>query len=214
MKTLCICLVLLTAGSAWSQEKMSPKRFRELAATPGDTNALRPELASLPFWRNARCSVTMKYQDGKVFKEDCSQTAKTIGGKYIVFSMESQYYKQTMHAIAGYDEKSAAIRQWALFGDTLTQATMIFDPEKKVSASTSRYGDGFEEISVGSCSDTEMSDHTLVYKGGVLFMTRDAKTRPVVTATGVQPDGPANGRQALGSETNRTSAAVGSGRSP
>lgn len=179
MKALCIWLVLLTAGTAWSAEEMTPKRFRELVATAGDTNALRPELASLPFWRNAKCSITMKYQDGKVFKEECIQTAKTIGGRYIVFSMESQYYKQTMHAIAGYDEKASAVRQWGLFGDTLTQATVIFDPEKKLSASTSRYGDGFEEISVGSSSDAEMSDHTLVYKDGILFMTRDAKTRPV-----------------------------------
>ena len=210
MKILCVFLFLLNAGSAWSQEEMTPKRFRELVATPGDTNSLRSELASLPFWRNARCSITMKYQDGKVFKEDCMQTAKTIGGRYIVFSMESQYYKQTMHAVAGYDGKASAIRQWALYGDTLTEATMIFDPEKNLSASTSRYGDGFEEISVGSCSETEMSDPTLVYKGGVLFMTRDAKTRPVVTTTGVEPYGSANGRQPIRSETNRTSSEAGS----
>lgn len=194
MKTFWICLVLVAALSAWSAEEMTPKRFRELVATPGDTNALRPELALLPFWRNAKCSVTMKYQDGKVFKEECIQTAKTIGGRYIVFSMDSQYYKQTMYGIAGYDEKASAVRQWGLFGDTLTQATMIFDPVKKLSASTSRYGGGFEEISVGSSSDTEMSDHTLVYKDGVLFMTRDATTRPIR------------------GETNSVSAPAGSGR--
>ena len=177
----------------------------------GDTNALRPELASLPFWKNATVSITMKYQDGKVFKEDCIQTAKTVAGKYIVFSTKSQYYKQTMHAIAEYDEKALAIRHWGLFGETLTKATMIFDPEKKLSASTARYGEGFEEISVGSCSEAEMSDHTLVYKDGILFMTRDAKTRPVPTGTRGEPGGAANRSQPIGSGTNRASSAAGSG---
>jgi hypothetical protein len=207
MKAVCVCLVLLIAGSVWSQE-MTPKRLRELVATAGDTNALRPELAALPFWRDAKCSITMRYQDGKVFKEDCAQTAKTIAGKYIVFSVDSQYYKQTMHAIAGFDDKASAVRQWGLFGDTLTEATMIFDPETKVSASTSRYGDGFMEISAGSCSATEMTDHTVVYKDGVLFMTRDAKTRPIVTARKAE-GGAANGESPIRSETNRTSSAAG-----
>jgi hypothetical protein len=179
MKPFCICcLVLLAAGSVWSGEEMTPTRFRELVATAGDTNALRPELTSLPFWTNAICGITMKYEDGKVFNEDCVQTAKTIGGKYIVFSMDSHYYKQTMYAIAEYDDNALAIRDWGLYGDTLTGATMVFDPGKKVSASTSRYGD-FEEISVGHNSDSEMSDHTLVYKNGRLFMTRDVTTRPI-----------------------------------
>jgi len=105
----------------------TPEQFKKLVADPGDTNILRPELASLPFWRDAKCSVTLKYQDGKVFKEECAQTAKTVGGRYIVFSTDSQYYKQTMHAIVGYDEKALAIKQWGLFGDTLTEETMIFD---------------------------------------------------------------------------------------
>lgn len=190
---------------------MTPTRFKELVARVGDTNALRPELAALPFWRESRCTITLKYQDGRVFKEDCIQTAKTIAGKYIVFSMNSRYYKQTMHAIAGYDEKASAIRQWGLFGDTLTETTMIFDPEARVSASTSRYGDGFMEISAGSCSDTEMTDHAVVYKDGVLFMTRDAKTRPIVTTRKLE-DGAGNGNQPFNSETNTTSSAAGSRR--
>jgi hypothetical protein len=212
MKTLCISLLLLTAGTIWGAEEITPKRFRELIATAGDTNALRPELASLPFWRNAKCSITMKYQDGKVFKEDCPATAKTIGGKYIVWSMESKYYKQTMYAITGYDEKASAIRQWGLFGDTLTESTIVFEPEKKLSASTSRYGDGFEEISVGSCSDTEMTDHTLVYKDGILFMTRDVKTQPIRVGPKVELDGSANRSQPVRAETNEPAPAAGSGR--
>ncbi len=188
-----ICLVSLFAEVAWSQEPMTLEQFKKLVDTPGDTNALRPELASLPFWRNARCSISLKYQDGRVFKEECARTAKTVGGKYIVFSTDSQYYKQTMHAIAGYDENASANRQWGLFGDTLTEATMIFDPERKTSASTATYAGGFIEISVGSHSEKEMSDHTLVYKDGVLFMTRDVKTWPIVAPTKADQTGATNG---------------------
>jgi hypothetical protein len=190
---LYICLVSLVAEIAWSQEPMTSEQFKKLVDAPGDTNALRPELASLPFWRNAKCSVSLKYEDGRVFKEECAQTAKTVGGKYIVFSTDSQYYKQTMHAIAGYDENALAIREWGLFGDTLTETTMIFDPEKKISGSTSAYAGGFMEISVGSYSEKEMSDHTLVYKDGVLFMTRDVKTRPIAAPTRLEQDGATNG---------------------
>ena len=205
MKTLpSICLAFLVTGVAWSQEAMTPELFNKLVATPGDTNSLRPELASLPFWRDAKCSVTLKYQDGKVFKEECIQSAKTIGGRYIVFSTDSQYYKQTMHAVAGYDEKASAIRQWGLFGNTLTESTMIFDSEKKTSASTSTYAGGFMEISVGSCSDKEMSDRALVYKDGVLFMTREVKTWPIAAAKKVESDGVESG-----SQTNSTPSSAG-----
>jgi len=206
----CICLVSLITGVAWSQEPMTSEQFRKLVDTPGDTNVLRPELASLPFWRNAKCSVTLKYQDGRVFKEECVQTAKTVGGRYIVFSTDSQYYKQPMHAIAGYDEKASAIRQWGLYGDSLTEATMIFDQEGRISASTATYAGGFMEISVGSHSEKEMSDHTLVYKDGVLFMTREVKTWPIAAPTKVEQDGAANGSQPIRSETNQSPPAAGS----
>ena len=169
---------------------MTPTRFGEIVATVGDANALRPELAVLPFWRDAKCTISLKFQDGKVFQEDCTQTAKTIAGKYIVFSMDSKYYKQTLHSIVGYDEKASAIRQWGLFGDTLIEATIVFDPVTRVSASTSHYGDGFMEISAGSCSGTEMTDHTVVYKDGVFFMTRDAKTMPIVKIRKVEQSAP------------------------
>ena len=192
---------------------MTPEQFRKLVAIPGDTNALRPELASLPFWRDAKCSITLKYQDGRVFKEECAQTAKTVGGRYIVFSVDSQYYKQTMHAIAGYDEKASAVRQWGLFGDTLTEATMNFDPERKICAWTATYSGGsVMEISMGSFSDKEMSDRTLVYKDGVLFLTREVSTRPIATAGKVEQNGAANGNQPILSETNRASSATDSRR--
>src|SRR5215469_16532361 len=177
MKIILTFLIFLNTGIAFSQEAMTLERFRQLAAAPGDTNALRPELGSLPFWKASKCSVTMKYQDGKTFKEECSQTARTIDGKYIVFSTESKFYKQTINSVAEYDDKASVIRLWGLYGGALAKETLVFDPEKKINAATSTYGD-FMEISVGSSTPNGISDHALVYKDGILFMTRDVKTVP------------------------------------
>ncbi len=190
---------------------MTLERFKKIVAAPGDTNALRPELASLPFWRNAKCSFAVKYQDGRTFKEECDSRAKTVEGRYIVYSLDSQHYKQTMYAITGYDEKASTIRDWGLFGDTVTEATTVFDPARKVSAWTSNYGDGFMEISVKSYSNEGMTAHDLVYKDGILFMTRDVKLWPIPGATKVE-EGPANGTRSIRSETNSTPSAAGSRR--
>ena len=177
MKTILTLVIFLITCVAFSQEAMTLGRFRRLVATRGDTNALRRELAFLPFWTTSKCSVTMKYQDGRIFKEESTQTAKTIEGKYVVFSTESKIYKQTINSIAVYDDKASAIQLWGLYGDTLAKETLVFDPEKKINAGTSTYGD-FTEISVGSSTANETSDHALVYRNGVLFMTRDIKTVP------------------------------------
>jgi hypothetical protein len=186
MKTpLHICTSLLflflTSGLAWSEESLTVAQFKKIVATPGDTKPLRAELAALPFWRNAICSVRLKYEEGRLVTEDCPQTAKTVGGKYIVITTESQLYKQPMHCIVGYDQRASAIKQWGLYKDTVTEATMIFDTEKKLTASTSSYGGGFMEISISSASENEMSVHGRVFKNGVLFLTREVKTRPLKT---------------------------------
>jgi len=59
------------------------------------TNALRPELASFPFWNAARCSTVIKLPDGQVFIEESVATAKTVGGKYVACSMDSQFSKDS-----------------------------------------------------------------------------------------------------------------------
>src|ERR1035441_5502391 len=53
------CSALLIAGVAWGQDSMTLEQFNALVATPGDTNALRAELASLPFWKVAKCSTAL-----------------------------------------------------------------------------------------------------------------------------------------------------------
>ncbi len=181
-----VCILLTIFALARGADEMTAERFKQLVAAPADTNALRAELAPLPFWKNSKCSVNLKYQDGHTLKETCNQSAKTVSGKYIVFSTESKLYNQTIYSVAGYDEKASAIRVWALYGDTLIQSTMVFDTAKKISASTSSYDD-FMELSVGNSSTNELSDHALVYKDGVLFMTRDIKTRPAASTPAPKP---------------------------
>ncbi|MGB7749173.1 MAG: hypothetical protein WBN75_18020 [Verrucomicrobiia bacterium] len=187
MKTFAALLVLLfSIAVGTSQEQLTPDKFREIVATPGDKVPLLPKLAAgSPLWTNATVNVVLKYQTGKVFKEDIKQTAKTIGGKYIVFTGQSQFYHQPMSSILTYDEKASALKVYGLYGDghgsdVVTVSLIVYDYEKKIYAASSTYADGFKEITVGSYSETESSDRTLVYKDGVLFMTRETKTRPAV----------------------------------
>lgn len=178
MKSVFTFLALL-AITASAQEAMNAERFKSIVAKPGDTTALRPELSALPFWPKVKTTITLEYQDGKTHKEETTATAKTVEGNYIVLSLDSKYYKQTMHAVTGFDEKAKAIRTWALFGEVLTESTMVVDPKRKTSAGTAAYGDGFTEISVNSYSDRGAHHRAQVFKNGVLFMTREEEAHPI-----------------------------------
>ncbi|MEO5917847.1 MAG: hypothetical protein ABIS50_26680 [Luteolibacter sp.] len=176
---LFVPLALLLAAAAGAGEPMTAETFRKLIETPGDAVAMRPELAGLPVWAKSKCDVTMTYQNGRVFKEECAQTAKTVGGNYIVSWLDSKFYKQPVYCITGYDEKASAIRVWGIYEDRLVESTLTFDAEKKINASVSIYDPGFMELNVGCFSDQEMLDKTKIYKDGVLFMSRVVKTFPL-----------------------------------
>ena len=181
MKTSLVLLWLsFSIVQAFCQELMTPERFREIVATPGDALPLSTNITvGIPVWTNAMASIVMKYQTGKVFTENIKVTAKTIGGKYVVFIAQSEFYKQPMNSIFTYDEKASALKTYGLYGELVTVATTVGDPRKKICAESSAYGDGFDEITVGSYSDAECSDRTLVYQNDVLFMTREVSTKPV-----------------------------------
>ena len=181
------CSVLLIAGVAWGQEAMTLEQFNTLVAAPGDTNALRPELASLPFWKAAQCSATFRLPDGRVFTEESMATAKTIGGKYVVCSTQSQFLKQDLRTVIGYDEKASAIKSWGIADGTLAVGTVVVYPEKRLAASSCAHGD-YLEISVLTYSDTEAFSRMSVYKNGVLSLTRDVRLQPMK----VKPDGATN----------------------
>jgi hypothetical protein len=176
---------LNTNAASLSQEPMTPARFREIVGTPGDAVPLAPQLAAVPFWTNAVVSNVMSYASGKVFREELTQAARTVGGKYVVFTVQSKFYNQPMNSILAYDEKASALKVYGLYGDghagdIVTEGTAIYDYAKKTYTITSSYGDGFKETTTGSYTDTEDSAKTVVYKDGVLFMTREDKTRPIV----------------------------------
>jgi hypothetical protein len=174
----------LNAASS-NQETMTLARFREIVGTPGDAVPLMPQLAAVPFWTNAVVSNVMTYASGKVFREELTQTARTVGGKFVVFTVQSKFYNQPMNSILAYDEKASALKVYGLYGDNhagdiVTEGTAAYDYTKKTYTSISSYGDGFKETTTGSYTDTEDSAKTVVYKDGVLFMTREVKTRPTV----------------------------------
>jgi len=167
------------AVACFGQETMTPERFKEIVAMPGDALPLPSQITSAgSMWTNAIASVVMKYQTGKVFTETIKVSGKTVGGKYLVFTAQSKFYQQPMNSIVTYDAKASALKTYALFGGVLTFTTSVADYDKKIYAENSSYGDGFDEITVGSYSDTENSERTMVYQNGVLFMTREVKTHP------------------------------------
>jgi len=175
-----------TNAASLYRETMTPARFREIVATPGDALPLVPQLAAVPFWTNAAISNVMTYASGKVYEEALTQTACTVAGKYEVFTVHSRFYKQPMNAILTYDENAQALKVYGLFsdgqgGDIVTCGTAVYDYAKKTYTISSFYGDGFSETTTGSYTDREDFARTVVYKNGFLFMTREARTRPLVS---------------------------------
>lgn len=178
-------LPLSNNATSVSQEAITPARFREIVAAQGDAVPRIPQLASVPFWTNATISNVMTYATGKVFQEELTQTARTVSGRYVVFTVLSKFYNQPMNAILAYDETASALKVYGLYGngqggDIVTEGTAVYDYAKKTYTITSSYGDSFKETTTGSYTEAEDSAKTVVYKDGVLFMTREVKTRPFV----------------------------------
>jgi len=153
--------------------------FTKIASSHGDDTPLLPQLAKAgPHWTNATVTVALKYQDGREFNEQITSIAKSVEGKYVVTAGESQFYHQKMTVISTFDEKASAYRTWTLIGNVVAEQTAVYDFDKKIYATSSSYGDGFAEVGVGSYSDATESSKTLVYKDGILFMTREVSVNP------------------------------------
>jgi hypothetical protein len=180
--------VASTNAASLDEETMTPARFREIVGQPGDAVPLVPKLAAVPFWTNATISNVMTYASGKVLQEKLTQTARTVDGKYEVFTVQSKFYNHPMNAILTYDEKASALKVFGLFGDgyggdVVTCGTAVYDYAKKTYTITSSYGDGFKETTTGSYTDKEDFAKTVVNKNGFLFMTREARTIPVTSVS-------------------------------
>lgn len=176
--------MLLLTGLGFGQEPMTPARFRQIVNSPGDAIPLVPQLAAVPVWTNAVASNVMTYASGKMFEEVMTQTARTVGGKYVVFTAQSQFYHRSMNAILAFDDKVAALKVYGLYGDNhggdiVTEGTVVYDFAEKTYRINSSYGEGFKETTHGSYTETEDIAKTVVYKNGALFMTRQTRTQPV-----------------------------------
>jgi hypothetical protein len=169
---------VIDRGSVFSNEPMTPELFRQIVAKPGDHVLLIPELSDVPIWTNADVHVVMKYASGRTFTEKVMQTTHTVDGKYIIYTINSDFYHQTMSSIMAFDEKASTLKVYGLYsdshgGDAITESAVVYDYAKKTYTGTSSYGDGFKEITTGSYNSTNDFSHTLVYKNGALFMTRE-----------------------------------------
>lgn len=161
-----------------AQDVVTADQFRQIAATPADAAPLPLQITSAgPMWTNATATVLMRYQSGRVYTDNMKVTAKSVGGKYRVFTAQSQIYKTPVNSIVMYDDKAKALKTLGLEGDTVTVATSVVDYDKKIYAETSSYGEGFTEITAGTYSMNMDSEQTAVFKNGVLYMTREVKTQ-------------------------------------
>lgn len=173
--------VLVPAAVA---EPMTPGRFREIVAMPGDATPLVPPLAAIPFWPHSVVSNVMTYATGQVFSEVLTQSARPVSGRYVVFTVQSQFYDQPMTSLLTYDEAGAVLKEYGLFGDghgsdLVTEGTVIYDYTRHSYTASAAYGDGFTETTQGAYFGDECLDQTRVYQHGVLFMTRKTWTHPV-----------------------------------
>jgi len=180
-----LSLLLVFGANAFGQETMTPARFREIVALPGDAVPLVPPLVRVPFWTNSTVNVELKYATGKVFQEEVAVKARTVSGKYVVFDGYSQFYHQPMSSLLTYDEKSSDLKLYGLYADSqgnplVTVGVGKYDATHKTYTVTSAYGEGFKETTQGVYTDTEDTAKTVVLKNGVLFMTRVVKTHPLV----------------------------------
>lgn len=176
---LSIILGTFLGGVAWGQQAMTLKQFQELTAAHGDDIALRPELAALPFWKESRGNYTIKYQDGKKIRWECSQTAKTVSGKFIIFAITVANSTTSDYSIIGYDERASTIRHWSISDGALVHGTTILNAKKKVFAETSSSPGGEIGISVAAFSDNELSYRSQIFKNGVLFSSAEWDERSV-----------------------------------
>jgi len=176
----CSLLLLLAVGGCSKKAAVTPERFQELVDTPGDNVPLSHRVdIGVPLWTNAEINLVLNYASGRVVTEKMQGTAKTIAGKYIVHTVQSELHHQPMHSIFTYDEKSGEFKEYGLFSNKVTEATLTFDTKAKTFAAKASFGTGFTETSTGSYSDVGESSHTVVRLNGEYFMTRDETTRPV-----------------------------------
>jgi hypothetical protein len=171
-------VAMTNACAAVATEPMTAPQFRKIVAAPGDDVPLSEPLRLIPFWRDSVVENVLTYSDGRTIRETCPTTAKTVGGKFIVFSIQSELYKRVMYGIVGYDEIKQSYRSWGLFGDVVTEAVVHVDAGRKTMHSEARYGDGFYEVSETTFGPELQVERAVVQQNGKQVMMRESRTRP------------------------------------
>ncbi len=172
-----ISLPLLALSCARSN--LTPEKFDKIVSTPGDSIPLSGQLTNFPYWPKAETSMVLKTQDGKIVRDHIVGTARTVSGKYIVLSMQSQLYQQEINSVVYYNQKDSTFEIWGKDGDTMLKVSIVLDPQNKTYKTSASYGDGYIESGTGSWSDNEQDTRAFIYKKGTLIMTRDGKTVPI-----------------------------------
>jgi hypothetical protein len=161
-------------------ELMTAERFRQIASSPADATPLSPKLAAVPglMWTNAAVNVLVQFPDGRIFTNDVIRTAKYVGGKYVIFTVRATPSDEPMDSIVSYDEKASAYKVWGISGNAVSEQTLVFDFEKRIYATSSGSSDGFSALGIGYFNETNDVEHASIFRNGVLFITREARTTP------------------------------------
>jgi len=176
-------LLLLAVAGCKPHPSITPERFQQLVDAPGDDVPMLSFVTNgIPHWSNTVVSMTMTYASGKVVPVEFPVNSKTIGGRYIVYSVQLKDSVQEQHSILEADKTAGRFKVYFLRNNALNSADVVYDLKAKTYSSKTTYGDGFVETTTGSYSDTENVSHTVVYKNGALVVTRDATNHPVSAA--------------------------------
>jgi len=89
-----------------------------------------------------------------------------------------------MNTILTFDEKASALKAYVLHknrqgSDIITEGSVAYNFATKTYAITVSSQGNITETTKGSYTDTEENAKTVIYKDGVLFLTREVTTWPV-----------------------------------
>jgi hypothetical protein len=162
---------------------MTVKRFRKIVDAPADSVPLSAPLSLTPVWPHVVISNVMTYASGQVLQEEMKGGSHTVEGKYVVSAMNSQLYNQKFYYVTMYDAEEAVIKNYALTDNgkgrpMISESRVYPDFTNKTYIAKAVYGD-FIESTTGSYTDTNEICKSLIYKNGVLFLTRDLTIRQV-----------------------------------
>lgn len=180
--TIIVQILIFASGQLCAADESGPmtlEKFREITKSAGDNVPLQPMLAKVPWWSNTvtSCVATNFATDssGKVSRLVFHQRARTVKGKYIVYS-ETETDQNTVET---YDDRSSAYKFYFIAGTgSLAETSSIYDFTNKKYSYTSTFDD-MKAAGNGSYSNTHISETSLTYSGNRLLVIDVQETQPV-----------------------------------